>query len=836
MGLRILLVLFATIGVAGIGLNSGGLRVAAEWTPHPAPVDLALTKQVLGIRPAGGYRPGQQIVYQLVVSNAARCLKVDGVLGECASATNLTVRDVLPEELRFVSANPSNEYNPATGIWSVPKLHAGEAQTLQITATIKNDAHGNITNYAQVWRATPEDVDSTPGNNSTDEDDDASVTIQVLTIKASLAGAVYVDANNNGARDQGEDGIGGVTIALKGTDVLGSSVSLSTTTQSNGSYIFTDLMPGTYRVIETQPDGFPDGKDSVGSAGGTLGNDQISNIQLGLGVEAVNYNFGEQPIPKSSIAGNVYIDADNDGVRDQGEAGIGGVKVSLTGTDMQGHNVALTTTTNSNGSYIFTHLMPGTYKVTETQPADHPDGKDSAGSAGGTVSNDMISNIHLGPGVAAVNYNFGELARFLDLAISKSHHGDFTAGSNGVYTITVKNVGNVTVKDEILVTDHLPGGMSFDSGTGDGWTCGAEQDQKVVCKRRAPLDPGASTSITLTVNLASRMLSHVVNMATVSTPGDGNSSNDKANDPTNIDKAPAPPPPPSDPCDSDTGSVLLFPIYASDADGVNANTRITFTNTNQSQPVSLHLFFVDGATCTPTDGTLCLTQNQTMSFLMSDMDPGTTGYLLAVAVNDQGCPVSFNHLIGQADVRLASGHKGTFAAETFSALYSGTLPGCNANSSSATINLDGVSYEEPGNQLAVPVIPSLADDNKPLMVIVRTGGNLMDKLSPLGSLSGVLYNDRENGFSFSISPSDCQLKQELTEVSPRTTPPIPQIIPTGHTGWMRIGPASRQGIAGVFFNNNTSQRSKSAFSSGIRMPKLRCGVDSYTIPVYPPGC
>ncbi len=836
-GFRILLILFATIGVAQIVSNQAGPWVAAEWTLHPPPVDLALTKQV-GMRPLGGYKPGSQVVYQLVVSNAAKCLKGDGVLSDCASATNLAVKDVLPEELKFVSANPSGVYDPASGIWSVPNLHANQAQTLQITAIIKDNAHGNITNYAQVWRANPEDVDSTPGNNSTDEDDDASVTIQVVTTKSSLAGNVYVDGNNNGARDQGEDGIGGVTITLRGIDNQGDSVSLSTTTQSNGSYIFTDLMPGVYRVAETQPDSFLDGKDSVGSAGGTLGNDQIGNINLGAGVAAVNYNFGEQVITRSSIAGNVYVDANNNGVRDDGEAGIGGVKITLTGTDKQGHSVSQTTTTNSNGSYIFTNLVAGTYKVVETQPADFLDGKDSAGSAGGSVSNDLITNINLGSGVTAVNYNFGELAVAVDLAITKSHSGDFTAGSNGVYTITVRNAGNIAVRDEILVTDFLPAGMTFVSGTGNGWTCGEEDERKVVCGRWTPLEPGASTTITLTVSLASRMLSQVVNMATVHTPGDNNSSNDKANDPTHIDKAPPPPPPPVAPCDSDTGSVLLFPIYTSDAsNGVNENTRITITNTNQNQPVSLHLFFVDGATCGVSNGNLCLTQNQTASFLMSDMDPGTTGYLVAVAVDDQGCPVSFNHLIGQADVRFASGQMGALAAETFPALYSGTLPGCNANSSSAVINFDGTSYGQPGNQLAIPMIPSLADGNKPLIVMVRTGGNLMTGASPVGGLFGVLYNDQENGFSFSILSRACQLKEALTEEFPRTAPRIPQIIPTGHTGWMRIGPTAGHGVAGVFFNNNTNQGSiGSAFNGGIRMPKLRCGTDSYTIPVFPPSC
>ena len=43
----------------------------------------------------------------------------------------------------------------------------------------------------------------------------------------------------------------------------------------------------------------------------------------------------------------------------------------------------------------------------ETQPAGYLDGKDTAGSTGGTVTNDLISTISLGAGVSSTNNNFG---------------------------------------------------------------------------------------------------------------------------------------------------------------------------------------------------------------------------------------------------------------------------------------------------------------------------------------------------------------------------------------------------------------------------------------------
>ncbi len=333
----------------------------------------------------------------------------------------------------------------------------------------------------------------------------------------------------------------------------------------------------------------------------------------------------------------------------------------------------------------------------------------------------------------------------------------------------------------------------------------------------------------------------MVNTATVSTPGDGNSTNDTARDLTYINTVPTPTPTPTptpDACDTDGASVLLFPLYSSDAaNPTQENTRITITNTNQNSSVSAHLFFVDGASCAVSDAFLCLSRDQTATFLASDLDPGATGYLLVVAVGDDGCPISFNHLIGQADVKLASGHKGSYLAEKFSALYTGTLPGCDQYSSLATIALDGVHYSQPASQVAVPTISSLADGNKPLLVLVRTGGNLATGASQLNSVFGLLYNDTETSFSFSLISRTCQLIQPLTEDFPRTAPRITTVIPSGRTGWMRLGQNTGVGIAGVFLNTNTNPDNLgSIFSGAVTLPKLRCGVDSFTIPVFGTNC
>ena len=108
-----------------------------------------------------------------------------------------------------------------------------------------------------------------------------------------IAGLVFEDANRNGALDDSDRAISGVEIVLNGTDDLGQSVTLRTRTDGDGRYRFDGLRPGTYEVSERQPDGFDDALDFLGSAGGVLGNDDLSAIALSQGIDAVGYNFSE---------------------------------------------------------------------------------------------------------------------------------------------------------------------------------------------------------------------------------------------------------------------------------------------------------------------------------------------------------------------------------------------------------------------------------------------------------------------------------------------------------------------------------------------------------------
>ncbi|MBO0725560.1 MAG: hypothetical protein J2P52_08170, partial [Blastocatellia bacterium] len=104
--------------------------------------------------------------------------------------------------------------------------------------------------------------------------------------------------------------------------------------------------------------------------------------------------------------------------------------------------------------------------------------------------------------------------------------------------------------------------------------------------------------------------------------------------------------------DQQVGSLLFYNYYTSGAaDSGGQNTRVNITNTNNTSSVFVHLFFVNSEDCSVADSFVCLKPNQTASFLASDVDPGTTGYIVAVASDDAGHPIVFNHLIGDEYVK-----------------------------------------------------------------------------------------------------------------------------------------------------------------------------------------
>ncbi len=120
-----------------------------------------------------------------------------------------------------------------------------------------------------------------------------------------------------------------------------------------------------------------------------------------------------------------------------------------------------------------------------------------------------------------------------------------------------------------------------------------------------------------------------------------------------------------------------------------------------------------------------------------------------------------------------------------------------------------------------------------MLVVNPIGGNMTEGAIQLGKISGLIFNDIEQGFSFTTSEG-VQMAQQLTASYPRSTPRLPAIIPAGRSGWMRLSAQDNTfALVGLRMSRNLNPRS---FNGGSNLHKLTVGPTSLTIPVIVPSC
>lgn len=127
----------------------------------------------------------------------------------------------------------------------------------------------------------------------------------------------------------------------------------------------------------------------------------------------------------------------------------------------------------------------------------------------------------------------GEASVSPDLKLTMIHSGSFAIATEGNYLLTIFNAGSAATTGPISLTDTLPAGLSYISGSGAGWTCAAN-GQSVTCTRTAALAVHAYSSVTLTVGVSAEAAPGVTNAAAVTTAGDANPDNDQAAESTDV--------------------------------------------------------------------------------------------------------------------------------------------------------------------------------------------------------------------------------------------------------------------------------------------------------------
>ena len=396
------------------------------------------------------------------------------------NTTGVMVTDLLPAGLQFVSATPSvGTYNSSNGVWNIGPMANGAVVTLAINARVT--LPGILTTTAQVTASTASDVDSTPGNNVTTEDDQADA--GVTTTAGVIGDTVWFDRDGDFVVDSGETLLPGVVVNVRwaGPNTTlgdGDDVVTPVTTGSNGNWILTGLALGNYSV-SVDPSSLPYGITTATRDRDGSGSANVTTFTLSGGQTLSDVDFAY--VGSGVVGDTIYLDADGDDAFDVGE-GIANADVDLVwfGPDgvrdiaPGGDDITYTTTTTGDGDYQFVNLPGGLYSVS-VDPASLPAGLRN--SVDPDAGNDSTAAFGLTTGQSRLDLDFGYTGtNSIGDTVYNDIDGDGVqdAGEPGLggVTITLRRDVDLDGSFETVVATTTTGGNGtylFDDRPGGGY-------------------------------------------------------------------------------------------------------------------------------------------------------------------------------------------------------------------------------------------------------------------------------------------------------------------------------------------------------------------------------
>lgn len=206
----------------------------------------------------------------------------------------------------------------------------------------------------------------------------------------------------------------------------------------------------------------------------------------------------ERPVAVGDL---VWFDADLDGLQGPDEEGVPGVVVELRTTDGRAVTDASgapvgPVTTDADGAYAFTGLLPGEYVVRLDRIASAAALAGYAPTVAGAGSDPALdsatwtatSRVLVG-GESDPTLDFGlVLADDVQLALRKVPVA--RTADSVTWDVTVMSTGTQDAYAGFTVVDALPGSLTFRSASGTGFDCVAV-DRVVTCDHDGPLPAGS---------------------------------------------------------------------------------------------------------------------------------------------------------------------------------------------------------------------------------------------------------------------------------------------------------------------------------------------------------
>lgn len=185
---------------------------------------------------------------------------------------------------------------------------------------------------------------------------------------AKITVRVFVDENNNGTSGKGEDFVRNVEVSLLSEE----GVAVDTGVTARDGYVTLNAPEGKYTLHVTAPADYGFGKKGsdqrfTHSIMEETGSRSQQSALLTLSAEKpLEVGVGLQPT--SIVTGTIWNDMNADGLWQEDEPGISGVRLTLEGTrNKDFHEVV----TDENGVYAFHQVRSGSYRLTCYVPDEY---------------------------------------------------------------------------------------------------------------------------------------------------------------------------------------------------------------------------------------------------------------------------------------------------------------------------------------------------------------------------------------------------------------------------------------------------------------------------------
>lgn len=400
--------------------------------PPASYADLSVTKTVSNASPTNG----ATITYTLGVTNAA---------ASSLTATGVQLLDLLPLGVSFVSAGGSGSYNSGTGIWTVGTLAPGASASITITVTVTATSGATVTNGAEVFASSVADLDSTPNNGSTTEDDDAFASFTVSGARTAGTPPTLVCP------------VGATLLDWNSQSWTSGSATGSATLTAIGMVNFAVATQGTYNaplaLTSDNTGGFGAGQLSLFQSIEYTNRSQVTmtTVTLPTAVPGVQFTVLDVDFANNDFADKLTVAGTFNGASVMPVL-TNGIANYVTGNIAIGD--AASSPPQANGNVVVTFSSPVdtiviTYGNHTTAPAD-PDGQ----------------------AISIYDFNFCRPQANLSITKMSSVVSDGVSGSNPKalpgailrYCILVSNAGSATATS-VSIGDTIPANVTFVPGS-----------------------------------------------------------------------------------------------------------------------------------------------------------------------------------------------------------------------------------------------------------------------------------------------------------------------------------------------------------------------------------